>query len=242
MAFVKAPSKGASSRRQIERSVVDRRSLMKLTLVLGLLATACWSARADEFEMPMVNTPARPQDTEVATSMTLPKAALSPSAVVSLSERRNTVLRGTSKTIKFPLPGAAAKGLESVGSEMPNAPGLELVLDGVRLTNVGLRDSVVYNVYVNLPRSSPSEAATEPIQDHYLGEISSFALAEHKLHSRRGARLVIPLDPLIGALRAKGSWSPDQLEIHFVPAGALGVGGPLVEIESVRVELGPKGQ
>jgi tyrosinase len=183
--------------------------------------------------------PPRPLDTEVARALPLSESSQSPNTVVALSVRLRTVLAGQARTTRFPLPNAASKRLESVGSDATNASELMLVLDGVRLTELGRRSAVVYLLFINLPRTAPEMAASEPAEAHYVGQLNSFGL-EHASHGRHGARFEFKLGALIPGLRVRGSWSPDQLEIHWVPAQAFNASRPLIEVGSVAIQVAPR--
>ena len=75
-----------------------------------------------------------------------------------------------------------------------------------------------------------------------FGQINSFGLSSHSgNHGSRGQTLTFALDPLITGLRVNGAWSPDQLEIHFVPSGgAVSADEPLIEIDGMRVDVGER--
>lgn len=187
--------------------------------------------------------PPRPANVEVGSAKALTEAVASPNATVTITERKKMQLDGTSKTVRLTISQANPSRLESIGSVLPKASSLTLVLDGVQLTAAGRKEGALYEIYINLPTTSQSEAVSSASASHYVGQINSFGLRSHGKHASHGhqkMRIVLELDQLVPLLRTRGSWSPDQLEINFVEPSERPASSALITIDSIQIRLGPK--
>ena len=184
--------------------------------------------------------PPRPKLTESATKLPVSETAINSNSVLALAERINLTLDGSSKTVRFPLPVQSSAKLESVGNETTNASGLTLMLEGLEITEEGKKENFVYEIYINLPHSSPNKAAGEGILPYRIGQIDSFFLRSQHKHQGHDLAIPIELDPVVPALRLKGAWSPDQIEINFVSKDPALKPIGQVKIKSARIEIGPK--
>ncbi|WP_250435492.1 tyrosinase family protein [Caballeronia sp. ATUFL_F2_KS9A] len=207
--------------------------------VADMLTTADLGYKYDDFSIAskVVRAPLRPPGKpEVAEAVHIPEGLAASDAKVALSQYRSLRLGGDAKSVEFPLPNNAGGTLEAVGAETSKRQ-LWIVLDGVVLTERGRRERVLYDIYINLPRSTPQESP--PSAGSYkVGQINSFGLAQdHASGQHQQHKIEIRLDKYIPSLRVSGAWSPDRLNINFIPGSTEASGPPMITIQTLRVEL-----
>jgi tyrosinase len=190
----------------------------------------------------------------------LPLSAQRPtdSGRLSLGGVRNVQLDETSFSTRVLLDAAAVRRIGEIvsaakafvgapeGTASPPSTTAQVVLDDVRLTDVGQNGGFYYNVYLNMPDSADSEVLDER---YLLGTLGNTAIqtalhhaAQHGDHARGSmgsqsgsARLVFP------ATRLLLDATPDTLAAMTISfdrvSGDTSPSGTVITIGEVRIEL-----
>lgn len=135
-------------------------------------------------------------------------------------------------------PGAAPAPRPVMAAPPP--PQVNIVLDDVRLTEVGREGGFFYDVYVNLPRRGSAPEMTRLVGSFGPFDIATAAAHAgdegHAAHDEgRGARIVLPATEILRDL------PPDalrRLTVSFVRVdGPISPRGPAITVGALRVEV-----
>ncbi|MDP2868358.1 tyrosinase family protein [Methyloversatilis sp.] len=175
--------------------------------------------------------PPRPIISQIVQAETGNVSGMTPQA---LATKKKVLLSGESLNIQFLIP---AKSKDKI-STMATAPAgksaqLSVVLEGVRVTDLGLKHGFEYRVYANLPKQTGSQ---HQHRDFYLGVINSFQLGHHAKH---GTSIIYQISPLAARQAKNSTWSISEVSLSLV-SDDNEEKRPLVEIDNVRLMISPE--
>lgn len=174
-------------------------------------------------------TPARPQKQVPVPGA--PAGAVAAGGRVVAAQQRVSV-SGESLDLILALPPAMRQQIRALAPRQRHSPQLNVLLEGIHATELGLKTGFEYRVYVNLP---PSPGMSHAHSDYYLGVINSFQLGHHVMH---GSSLTFELNPMLARLRERGMWHEQNIHISLISDDVTET-RPLIEIEHVRLLLVP---
>ncbi len=108
------------------------------------------------------------------------------------------------------------------------APKLALVIQGIHVTDAGLRRGFEYRIYVNLPQKPVAEAKHD---DFFVGVLNSFQLSHH---ADSGTVLIFPIEQLAPTLNKLGLWNTNEIKISLI-TDDKDAKEPLVRIDNVTL-------
>jgi tyrosinase len=209
-----------------------------------MLETIKLGYQYDNLSLPGIQrkTPSRPKETETVAPISLKSFSIeSINSPIAIAAKRELTLSGNSKTISFQIEKATAGRIDALSFDKgESSKAIRVVLENVKLTDVGKKVRALYRVYLNLP----SEGSAQTDTPHFLGQIDAFALSSDAHGGAHqgdplGRRFEFELDPLVKDLVARKAWDPSQLNVSFVAGTDFKTSEPLISIGNIRIELLP---